>query len=976
MEQELQTLKRSVEGDVLVDDVSLRMYATDASAYRELPVAVVRPKTAADIQRVIAFARQHDIGVIPRAAGTSLAGQVVGRGIILDVSKYMTRVLEINPQEHWVRVQPGVVLDELNLQLKAHNLFFGPETSTANRCMIGGMVGNNACGAHSLIYGNTRRHTLEVKGFLGDGSEVHFMPLTKHEFAEKCRLPTREGDLYRNALSIFSDPLNQKEIREGYPLKEIERRNSGYALDLLLDTEVFDSSAKKFNFSELIAGSEGTLVIVTEIKLNLVPAPPPEKGLVCVHFRTLEEALRGNLVALKYNPGAIELIDDIILNCTKNNIEQRKNRFFVEGEPGAIILVEFARESREEIQKLKDAMEQEMRGANLGYAFPLVSGPDINKVWALRKAALGLLQNIKGDRKPVSVVEDTAIRPVDMPGYIAEFKAILDKNNLQCVFHAHIATGELHLRPVLNLKDAGDLRIFRELAVEVAHLVRKYRGSLSGEHGDGRLRGEFIPIVIGKHNYELCKKVKQAWDPDHILNPGKITDTPPMDACLRYVPGQPTREVDTFYDFSGSQGVLRHIEQCNGAADCRKSHLMGGTMCPSYMATGDENCTTRARANILREYITGSGKADPFDHDEIYEILDLCLACKGCKSECPSNVDMAKLKSEFLQHWYDSHGAPLRSKLIANIAVFNKLGTLAPGIFNFLVTQGVTARLLKRAAGLAGERSIPRLHKITLQGWIRRNLAGLNDAVRPVRGKVFLFVDEFTDFNDVEIGIMALRLLTRLGYQVQIPQQTSSARPYLSKGFLRKAKKLVETNVERLSPLVSADSPLVGIEPSAILGFRDEYPDLMRGETQVKARQLSANALLFEEFICREIDKGNIGSDLFVDAVRVVKLHGHCQQKAVASTAPTRKMLSLPRNYRVEEIPSGCCGMAGSFGYEREHFDLSMKVGELVLFPEIRQATPDMIICAPGTSCRHHIKDGTGREALHPVEVLFRAIRP
>lgn len=975
MKSEFKSLQLSIDGDVLVDEASLRMYSTDASAYRELPVAVVRPKTGSDIRKVIGFARLHKIGVIPRAAGTSLAGQVVGRGIILDVSKYLNQVLEINKPGHWVRVQPGVVLDELNLLLKKHDLFFGPETSTSNRCMLGGMVGNNACGAHSLIYGSTRLHTLEVKGFLSDGSEVLFKSLSKQEFAEKCRLDSLEGQLYRNALEIFSDHVNQKEIECGYPLAEIERRNTGYALDLLLHSEVFGQAGKKFNFCELIAGSEGTLAVITEMKLNLVPVPPPEKGLVCIHFKTLEEALSGNLVALKYRPGAIELIDEIILDCTKNNIEQRKNRFFVQGDPGAILVVEFARETRTEIQNLKEAMEREMRECNLGYAFPLIVGSDITKVWALRKAALGLLQNIKGDHKAVSVIEDTAIRPVDLPGYIAEFKEILKKNNLKCVFHAHVATGELHLRPVLNLKDAGDLRVFRELAVDVAHLVKKYRGSLSGEHGDGRLRGEFIPIIIGKHNYELCKKVKQVWDPDTILNPGKITDTPPMDVSLRYAPGQVTREIDTFYDFSDSQGILRHIEQCNGSADCRKSHLMGGTMCPSYMATGDERCTTRARANILREYITNSSKANPFDHDEIYEILDLCLACKGCKSECPSNVDMAKLKSEFLQHWYDAHGAPMRSKLIANIAMLNKWGSFAPGIFNFFVTNRFTSTFFKRATGFATARSIPVLHRTTLNGWVRKNLADLNGAIRNGKGSVCLFVDEFTDFNDVEIGITAIHLLTRLGYQVVIPPQASSARPYLSKGFLRKAKMLVEKNIELLSPLISAESPLVGIEPSAILGFRDEYPDLMRGEMQVKARQLGANALLFEEFICREMDKGNITSDPFVEVAKVVKLHGHCQQKAVASTLPTRKMLSLPKNYKVEEIPSGCCGMAGSFGYEEDHFALSMKVGELVLFPEVRQATPEMIICAPGTSCRHHIKDGTGREAIHPVEVLFMALK-
>lgn len=967
------TLGNQIKGKVYVDEAHLRMYATDASAYRELPLAVVLPECDEDIKKVIDFARTQGTGIIPRAAGTSLAGQVVGKGIVVDISN-MNKILEVNREERWVRVQPGVVLDELNLFLKPYGLFFGPETSTSNRCMIGGMLGNNACGAHSLIYGSTRDHTLEVKGFLSDGNFVHFKSLGKEEFHEKCKANTPEGNLYRHVFQRLSDPQVQEEIEREYPLKEIKRRNSGYALDLLLDTEVFGKSNHPFNFCKLIAGSEGTLCFATEIKLNLVPLPPKEKGLVCVHFRTLEEALYGNLVALKYQPGAIELIDDIILSCTKNNIEQRKNRFFIEGDPGAIIVVEFARDTREEILRLKEAMEKEMREKKLGYAYPVVFGPDINKVWALRKAALGLLQNLKGDAKAVSVIEDTSVRPEDMPAYIADFKKILDKYHLQCVFHAHIATGELHLRPVLNLKDPEHVKIFRMLAVDVAHLVKKYRGSMSGEHGDGRLRGEFIPVIIGQKNYELCREIKKTWDPFNIMNPGKITDTPPMDASLRYVPGQVTREIDTYFDFSDSYGILRHIEQCNGSADCRKSALMGGTMCPSYMATHDEKCTTRARANILREYLTHSPKENPFDHREIYDILDLCLACKGCKAECPSNVDMAKIKSEFLQHWYDAHGASLRSYLIANITAFNRLGMIMPGVFNFFVTNPITSSLIKAMTGFAQQRSIPTLCQTTFRSWASKNLYSLNQSIQNHKGKVYLFVDEFTDYNDVIIGMTAVYLLTRLGYRVEIPPHDLSARTYISKGFLRKAGKIAENNVKSLHKMISEETPLVGIEPSAILGFRDEYPDLLRGDMQEKARQLAKNALLFEEFIVRETEKGNITPDMFTTEHKLVKVHGHCQQKAIASTAPLKKMLSLPVHYKVEEIPSGCCGMAGSFGYEKEHYELSMKVGELVLFPAVRNAPADAIICAPGTSCRHHIKDGTGRKAIHPVQVLFEAL--
>jgi FAD/FMN-containing dehydrogenase/Fe-S oxidoreductase len=969
---QLEQLRISLEGDLFTDQTFRLLHATDASAYREVPLAVARPKNTEDIRKLIRFARENKTSLIPRTAGTSLAGQVVGNGIVVDVSKYLNKILEINKEEHWIRVEPGVVLDELNMAVAPYGLFFGPETSTANRCMIGGMVGNNACGAHSLIYGSTRDHTISLRTILSDGSEVEFLPLSPEEFDFKCEGKSLESEIYRNIRELLSDPVDQEEIRKEYPDPVIKRRNTGYAIDLLLDGYPFSAQGKPFNFSILLAGSEGTLAFTTEIKLNLVPLPPKEKMLLCAHFKTLEEALQGNLVALKHKPGAIELMDRFILDCTRDNIGLRKNRFFIQGDPGAILIIEFAGETKDELLEITAKLEQELRLQNLGYHFPIVTGPDIPKVWALRKAGLGVLSNTPGDGKPVSVIEDTAINPEKLPQYIAEFKDILAKYQLECVYHAHVATGELHLRPVLNLKNPVDVEKFRSIATDIAHLVKKFKGSLSGEHGDGRLRGEFIPLMVGEKNYDILKKIKQAWDPEHIFNPGKITGTHPMNTSLRYEPGRDEKEIKTIFDFSKDGGILRAAEKCNGSGDCRKSELIGGTMCPSYMASRDENTTTRARANILREFLTHSDNKNPFSHREIYEVMDLCLSCKGCKSECPSNVDMAKFKAEFLQHYYDEHGIPLRALAIASITRLNRLGSMVPWAYNFMVSQPAISGVMKKILGMAPQRALPTLSPYHFTTWLK-NYRQIITHTKETR-QVFLFIDEFTDFNDAHLGIAAVKFLNALGYRVLIKDHMESGRTYLSKGLVRQAKKLAIENVQIFKDIITDEIPLIGIEPSAILSFRDEYPDLVGDDLKEAAVALSENCLLFEEFFMKEVKAGHIQKDQFTATHLKIKLHGHCHQKALSSTGPTKEMLSLPENYTVEEIPSGCCGMAGSFGYEKEHYELSMKVGELVLFPAVRNSDKSEIIAAPGTSCRHQIKDGTGREAVHPVEVMYQSL--
>jgi FAD/FMN-containing dehydrogenase/Fe-S oxidoreductase len=970
MTQNLLHLSTRLEGELFTDETTRILYATDASAYREIPLAVAVPKTVEDLKTLISFARENQTSLIPRTAGTSLAGQVVGKGIVVDVSKNFTKIIEFNKDEAWVRVQPGVIRDELNQYLKPFGLLFGPETSTANRAMIGGMVGNNSCGSNSIVYGSTRNHLLEIKALLSDGSESSFRSLSLEEFHKKCEGENLESAIYKTARSILGNYDNQVRIRKEFPRKSIERRNTGYALDILLDMAPFSAGGPDFNFCKLIAGSEGTLAFITEIKLNLIPLPPKETGLLCVHFNSIDESLRANLVALKYKPSASELIDNYILECTKGNIEQSKNRFFVQGDPGAILVIEFKRNSREEIQNIVTPLVDELKNAGLGYYFPLLFGEDTTKIWTLRKAGLGLLGNMPGDEKPVPVVEDTAVDVQDLPAYIAEFNQLLTKYGLHSVHYAHAGSGEIHLRPIINLKTAEGNRMYRTIATEIAALVKKYQGSLSGEHGDGRLRGEFIKQMVGDQNYELFKTVKRSWDPQNIFNPNKIVDTPPMNTMLRYTPGQKTPEFNTVFRYY-NQDVLQHAEQCNGSGDCRKTQLSGGTMCPSFMATKNEKDTTRARANILREFLTNSEKLNRFDHQEIYEVMDLCLSCKGCKSECPSNVDVAKLKAEFLQQYQDVHGIPFRSRLIANFNKSARIGSIVPGLYNFMMTNGFTSGLIKQISGFAKERSMPILSKQSLRKWYKGKSKVES---QKSKRKVYLFCDEFTNYNDTGIGIKAILLLEELGYEVVIPEHEESGRAWLSKGLLREAKKIANKNISLLKDLVNVENPLLGIEPSAILTFRDEYVDLADDEQFAAARELAKNVFLIDEFIAAEIKEGRLDKNLFTKEARLIKLHGHCQQKALSSVTHSVTMLSLPENYRVETIPSGCCGMAGSFGYEKEHYSLSMQIGELVLLPAVRQQSDEVIIAAPGTSCRHQIKDGSGKKAMHPVEILYDAL--
>lgn len=981
---------------VLTDSIHKIAYSTDASAYREVPYGVVCPECTADIQALIPEAKRLNTHLIPRAAGTSIAGQVVGSGIVVDIKKW-NQILEVNKEEKWAWVQPGVVRDELNIALKPYGLHFSPETSTSNRCCIGGMFGNNSCGTHSLIYGSTRHHVLSCKGVLSNGSLFDTEHLDESNPLLEKILSQLKG--------WANDPSIVSQIEDAYPDKTLRRRSCGYAIDEAIEDG-------KIDLCKLLVGSEGTLAFITEIKVSLDPLPPAEKMVVCAHCDTLDKSFLANLVALKHNPVAVELMDGKILELSFQNLEQKRNSFFVEGLPAALVIAEFWGETREAIDAQATAFEQAAKESGLVYTCTRVYGSDVAKVWDLRKAGLGVLSGMKGDAKPIGVIEDTAVAAERLPAYMKDFREMLKRLGTSCVYYGHISTGELHLRPIINIKTAEGKKLFREVAFETAKLVKKHKGSLSGEHGDGRLRGEFIPLMYGDAVYQMMREVKQTWDPDGVFNMHKIIDTPPMDEWLRFTVGQKYAVEEelcsnkTYYNWraafdeckvEGASGVrsqahalMCSVEQCNGAGACLKSNLIGGTMCPVYKVSGDEMRSTRTRANVLREILTRGYESEAFagvnqgksvfDIPELSEVLDSCLACKGCLSECPSNVDMTKLRSEILQQKYDRHGTPFRSLMVTRMAKMEELGAKVRPLYNFFATFQPSAWVIKKIVRFSVKRNIPKLSRYSM-----RKLVEMENEKHPeiyksiVKRTVYLFADEFTNMQEAELGLTFAKLLMKLGYRVEIPQHVESGRAAISKGCLKLAKQYAEENVRLLQHHIHDEVPLVGIEPSCILSFRDEYPDLVEPVMREDAKKLGKSCLLFDEFIVREFKAGRIKRDVFMELDADIYLHGHCHQKSLIGVGKCAEMLRLIPGIKVNVIPSGCCGMAGSFGYEKEHYETSLAIGEMALFPAVRKATEDkkkkVIVAAPGTSCRQQILDGTGVKALHPIEIMYNCLR-
>ena len=982
---------------ILTDSLHKIAYSTDASTYREVPQGVSYPETIDDVKSLIKEAKQRKTHLIPRAAGTSIAAQVVGKGIVVDI-KGWNKILEVNQEEKWARVQPGVVRDELNIALKPYGLHYSPETSTSNRCCIGGMFGNNSCGTHSLIYGSTRHHVIACKGVLSDGSVFDTERLKESGYRQSIPLL---DSILKQLEGWTDDTATRALIEENYPDKTLQRRSCGYAIDEAIEIVKENPGLA---LCKLLAGSEGTFAFITEIKVSLDSLPPKEKMVVCAHCNTLEGSFLANLIALRHKPVAVELMDGKILELSFQNLEQKRNAFFVDGMPAALLIAEFWGDTREEIDAQAKTFEEEAKASGLVYTNTRVYGSDVAKVWDLRKAGLGVLSGMKGDAKPVGVIEDTAVAPELLPAYMKDFREMLERLHTSCVYYGHISTGELHLRPIINIKTAEGKKLFREIAEETAKLVRKHKGSLSGEHGDGRLRGEFIPLMYGDDVYQLMREIKHCWDPDGVFNMNKIVDTPPMDEWLRFEVGQKYKVEEellsnnTYYNWraafdeckvEGASGVrsqahalMCSIEQCNGAGACLKSNLIGGTMCPAYKVSQDETKSTRARANILREILTRGFESEAFKDvvagksvfviKELSEVLESCLACKGCLSECPSNVDMTKLRSEILQQKYERHGTPFRSWMVARMAKMEEFGAMVRPLYNFFATWKPSSWVIKKLVRFSTDRQIPKLSRYSMRKLVAKEK-------QPLEGrKVYLFADEFTNHQEAELGLTFAKLLIKLGYRVEIPKHVESGRAAISKGCLKLAKEYAVKNVQMLQYVVTYETPLVGIEPSCILSFRDEYPDLVPVEMRETSKKLAKNCLLFDEFIMREVQAGRISSESFKEITAEIYLHGHCHQKSLIGVGKCAEMLNLIPGVKVNVIPSGCCGMAGSFGYEKEHYETSKAIGEMVLFPTVRKTTENkqkqVIVAAPGTSCRQQILDGTGVKALHPIEILYHAL--
>jgi FAD/FMN-containing dehydrogenase/Fe-S oxidoreductase len=944
-------LRRVVEGEVRFDTYSRLLYSTDASMYQVEPLGIVIPRHKGDVQAVIEVASRTETPILPRGGGTSLTGQTVNRALVIDFSPHMNQVLEVNAEEQWARVQPGLVQDALNHCVHPRGLLFGPDTSTSNRATLGGMIGNNSGGAHSIAYGLTVDHVVEVTAFLADGTEVVLKALGPEALQAKCAGSGREGGIYREVLRLGREYA--REIRARYPAHW--RRVAGYNLNELV-------ADRPLNLARVVVGSEGTLATIVEAKVRLV-ARPKTTALCVLHYQDLLEALESSQAILETRPYAVELTDKMILDLARGNIEQRQRMGFVQGDPAAILIVEYAGESHAEVRAKIEALQARRTGERFGYAAHVAYDPaEQQSIWKLRKAGLGLLLGMKGDKKPIAFVEDTAVDPAHLPKFVARFRDTLARHDARGAYYGHCSVGCLHIRPVIDLKTPRGLAQVRAIADEITDLVLEFGGTISSEHGDGRARSPFLERLYGPTLLGAFRELKRAFDPRNLMNPGNIVASPGLTEHLRYGPQYTTWEPATLLDFSAQGGFAAAVEMCNGVGVCRKT--LEGTMCPSYMATRDEEHSTRGRANALRTVLSGRVPAADFTGRRLFEIMDLCLECKGCKAECPANVDMAKLKYEFLAHYHAANGLPLRNRFFGRIAMVSRLGAPLAPLVNLVSGLSLSRWLLQALLGIDRRRPLPALARQSFEQWFRK---------RPTpesapRGEVVLFHDTFLNHNQPRIGQAAVELLEAAGYRVRLVDRKCCGRPLISKGMLREARDHAVWNVERLYPLAAAGVAIVGIEPSCLLTLRDEYVELLRSD---EARTVAAQSLLLEEFLLRERARGLTLP--FSGTARKALLHGHCHQKALVGTRPTVEALRWA-GFEVGEVDSGCCGMAGSFGFEREHYDISVWLGNRRLAPAVRAAGAEVEVVAPGISCRQQIEHLTGRRPKHPAEVLWEAL--
>jgi len=946
-------LKKRVEGDLRFDRYSRLLYSTDASIYQIEPIGVVVPRHKGDVQAVIEIANRLGVSVLPRGGGTSLAGQAVGHSIVLDFSKYMQNVLEVNKEELWCRVQPGLVQDELNAHVRGMGLQFGPDTSTSNRATIGGMIGNNSAGAHSLTYGKTLDHVIELTILLADGSEVVLKDLAPDEVERKSKNDAIEGRAYREVFRLAEQHKN--EILARYP--KIMRRVSGYNLDEFIKPQ-------PFNLSRMIVGSEGTLATVVEARMRLV-RKPKWTAMDVIHFNDDIEALECAQTVLQTAPYAMESTDKMILNLARGNIVQSQRLGFVQGNPSSLLMVEFAGESEDEVKEQVYKLEELRTREKIGYAATQAFKPEeVRAIWGVRKAGLGLLLGTKGDKKPIAFVEDAAVAPAKLPEFIRRFREVVARHDTVAGYYGHCSVGCMHIRPLINLKDESEKAKMVSIANAIADLVLEFNGAMSGEHGDGLARSHFNAKLFGPALYDAFRQVKRVFDPKNLMNPGKIVDSPAMTESLKISPQYKTWQPQTTLNFSEQGGFARAVEMCSGMGECRKK--LDGTMCPSYMGTLDEEHSTRGRANALRNAISGRAPEAEFTGKRLYEVMDLCLECKACKAECPSNVDMAKLKYEFLDHYHRANGLPLRNRIFGGIETLNRIGsTLAP-VSNWLANSGINRWLMEIFAGIDRRRPLPQFASEPFEGWFKKHQTEGDGAL----GEVVLFHDTFNNYNTPNVAIAATRFLEKFGYRVVLVEKKCCGRPMISKGMLSQAKENAAWNIDKLAPYAEKGMPIVGLEPSCLLTLRDEYPEFIRTSA---AKKVAENSFMLEEFVMREQKEGRLTLNSKSNGKKAL-LHGHCHQKSLIGTAPTLAMLKSA-GYEVSEVDSGCCGMAGSFGFEKEHYDLSTKIGNRRLVPVVKAASAEVEIVAPGISCRQQIDHLAQRQARHPAELLWESAK-
>ena len=956
-EELVHELKGAV-AEAYFDRLTRLLYSTDASIYQNIPVGVVKPRSADEVAAAVEIAGRHGVPILPRGGGSSLDGQTTAHAVVIDMTRYMNQVVEINAEARTVRSQPGITLGNLNSALAKHGLQFGPDPASAERATVGGIVGNNSTGAHSIIYGMTSDHVLAVDAILSDGSRAHLDALEGNDWETRAERPGLEGAIYRAVPGILQRYSQQ--IAENYP--KTWRTVAGYNLNHVVENG-------KANIAKLVVGSEGTLAVTTEATLNVVPLPKIRR-LVVVNFGEVRAGLEAVPLMLESGPTAIEMIDQMMMDLTRDKVEYRRLMEIIEGRPAMVLIVEYSGETEAELEASVERLRKILARLNHHDPIKVVADPGGQaNIWFVRKVGLGILMSVKGDTKPLPFIEDVAVPVQHLADYVDDVVRIVTGAGLEKVaIYAHASAGCLHLRPMINLKTAEGIRQLRQIAEEVIEVVKKYGGTLSGEHGEGLARGEFSERMFGPELVQAFHEVKAAFDPRGLMNPGKIVDAGRMDdqTMLRFGSDYQTPQAlgQTVLSFQADGGFARAVELCNGAGVCRK--IGPGVMCPSFIATRDEAHATRGRANALRAAMMGLLGPNGMTSPDVYGVMDLCLSCKACKSECPSSVDMAKIKSEYLHNYHQAHGTPARSRMFTHIATLNRLGQPLWPVSNALLAG--PGRWLMSGMGIHPKRRLPSLARQTFSGWFRQHSGKTSGGEK----QVALFHDTFMEYNHPEIGQAAVEVLEAAGYRVRLVEgKVCCGRPAVSKGMLDEAKQMAQHNVGLLAPIARAGIPIIGCEPSCLAMLADEYPDLVPGED---ARAAAGAAMLFEDFVAHEAQAGRLKL-AFDETPRRILLHGHCNQKALFGTAGTKAALKLMPNTTVEEIESTCCGMAGSFGYETEHYDLSVKIAEMSVAPAVRAAAEGTIIAAPGTSCREQIDHTTGREARHPAVILREALK-